>query len=52
LTSLTKNFDQVVAAIEETKDLSKYMVDALMGSLLAHEARINRFYEKVEEKAF
>lgn len=52
LRSLTKDFDYVVAAIEESKDLSKYGFDKLMGSLLAHEARISRSYEKVDEKAF
>ena len=52
LKSLTKDFDHAVAAIEESKNLSKYTFDSLMGSLLAHDARINRSYEKVEEKAF
>ena len=52
LRSLTKDFDHVVAAIEESKDLFKYCLDELMGSLIAHEVRINRSGEKVEEKAF
>ncbi|KAH0636333.1 hypothetical protein KY290_036765 [Solanum tuberosum] len=52
LRSLTKGFDHVVAAIEESKDLSTYNFDELMSSLLAHEVRIRRSYEKVEEKAF
>ena len=52
LISLIKAFDHVVAAIEESKDLSTYSFDALMRCLLAHEARVNRPYEKVEEKAF
>ena len=50
LRTLTKDFDHVVAAIEESKDLSKYSFDELMGSLLAHEVRVSRSYEKVEEK--
>ena len=52
LRTLTKDFDHVVAVIKESKDLSKYSFDKLMGSLLAHEARINMFYKGVEEKAF
>ena len=52
LRSLTKEFDYVVATIEEFTDLSDYSFDALMSSLLAHETHVNRSYEKVEEKAF
>ena len=35
-------FNVVVAAIEEAKDLTSLIVDKLMGSLLSHEARIER----------
>ena len=52
LRSLTSNFDHVVAATEESKDLSQYSFDELMVSLLAHEVRINRPSDKAEEKAF
>lgn len=52
LRSLTSDFDHVVAAIEESKDLSQYSFDELMRSLLAHEVRINRPSNKAEEKAF
>lgn len=52
LRSLTPKFDHVVATIEESKDLSTYSFDELMGSLQAHEVRLNRLLEKSEEKIF
>ncbi|XP_049399988.1 uncharacterized protein LOC125864099 [Solanum stenotomum] len=52
LRSLTTKFEHVVTAIEESKDLSIYSFDELMSSLLAHEDRLNRSREKVQEKAF
>lgn len=43
----------MVAAIEESKDMSNYTFDELMCSLLAHEARIKKNDDATEEeKAF
>lgn len=52
LRSLPPKFDHVVTAIEESKDLTTYSLNELMGSLLAHEERMNRSVEKSIEQAF
>ncbi|XP_074277048.1 uncharacterized protein LOC141600703 [Silene latifolia] len=52
LRSMNDDWNLVVPAIEESKDLSTYTFDALMGSLLAHESRMKKYCAKAEEKAF
>ena len=42
---LTKKFVMVVTGIEETKDLSKFTLEELTGSLRSHEARFTQEQE-------
>jgi len=41
LISLSKKFEMVVTTILESKDLSNFSTDELMGSLLSHETRLH-----------
>lgn len=52
LRSLNPDFDHVVAAIEESKDLANYSFAELTGSLQTHESRLKKREESVGEQAF
>ena len=52
LRCLPAKFDNIVAVIEESKDLSTLSLHELMGSLEAHEQRISRFNNQPLEQAF
>ena len=47
LQCLTKKFAMVVTAIEEAKDLSKFTLEELTGSLLSHEVRVTQEEESL-----
>jgi hypothetical protein len=52
LRSMPMKYDHVVAAIEESKDLSVLTVDELFGSLQSHKDRMKRYEENSIENAF
>ena len=52
LRSLGLRFNYVVAAIEESNDLTKLTMDELSGTLQAHEARMISQADEPGEKAF
>eukprot|EP00253_Pinus_taeda_P011564 PITA_11564 len=49
---LPSKFDVIVTTIEETKDLSNFLVDDLHASLITHEQRLSRNEKSSLEKAF
>jgi hypothetical protein len=49
---LIDKFENMICAIEESKDLIELSVDELIGSLLAHEQRTNLKKKKVSNRLF
>ena len=52
LRSLPSRFDVIVTTIEETKDLTKFIMDELHASLMTHEQRLGRSENSSLEHAF
>ena len=52
ITCTEKKYDPIIVAIEEFKDIDKLTAAKLMGSLEAHEKRLERRYENNTENAF
>jgi len=48
---LTDNFENVVCAIEESKDLAMFIVDELVGSLKTNEQRQKKKEKEILEQA-
>ncbi|XP_038877452.1 uncharacterized protein LOC120069734 [Benincasa hispida] len=49
---MTRRYEHIVVAIEESKDLSTLSINSLMGSLQSHELRLKLFDSNPLEKAF
>ncbi|KAG7599301.1 Integrase catalytic core [Arabidopsis suecica] len=52
LISVPQQFDSIVAVLEQTKDLSTLSVTELIGTLKAHERRLNLREDRINEGAF
>lgn len=49
---MTKRYEHIVVAIEESKNLSELSLESLLGSLQSHELRIKQFEYPSSEQAF
>lgn len=52
LRSLTRKFEYVVVAIEESKDLALLSLESMLGTLKSHELRMRNFDDAPSERAF
>ena len=52
LRSMTRKFEHVIVAIEESKDLNTFSLEELLGSLQSHELRIKQFDSSPFEQVF
>lgn len=52
LRSLTRKFEYIVVAIEESKDSKTLSLESLVGTLQSHELRMRQFDDSPMEQAF
>lgn len=52
LRSLTRKFEYIVVSIEESKDLSDFSLETLLGTLQSHELRMKQFDTPVVDHVF
>ena len=52
LRSFPKKIEAIVVSIEEFKDTNQTQIEALIGSLIAHESRLSRYHDSTLETSF